>query len=166
MAQNNRSKYRQRLDHLFSVMPQSNTTDPGSELELLSNWAKYLCVLTSGYLEQSIKEIVLDYASIKSQQEVIRYIDKSWPNSRNMRWDVIVSTLDKLDSTWSKEMNEWFEDENARKSHVNSIVIWRNDIAHGKDANTSGVTISSVKDRYKTIKDVVSKVETIIGTGQ
>jgi len=163
MKQSSRSKFRQRLDHLFG-MPLSNPNAPIATLTSLeSNWAKYLCVLASGYLEQSIKEILIDYATRSAQPQIVRYIDKSWSNSKNMKWNIIVKVLDQCSVDWGKNMKIWFDADESRKSHINSLVSWRNDIAHGNDANTTGVTMYSVGEGWKTAKKTIQKVEEIVG---
>jgi len=164
MSQTSRSKYRQRLDGMFKTIPESMHENDVATSYLQSVWAKYLCVLSSGYLEQSMREIVTEYCNARSADlNVSRYVDKTWPESRNMKWGNIKTILENLNGDWGIEIEEWFQEQQNRKSDVNDIIAWRNDIAHGKDANTTGVTVTSVRDKYKTLKETIDKIETIVG---
>ena len=49
--------FEHRLDSLFERI-----IDLGDDLEMQANWAKYLCVLVSGYLEVSVKSVFREYA--------------------------------------------------------------------------------------------------------
>jgi hypothetical protein len=140
---NSHEKYKQRITSLC------NSYDK----------AKYLAVLISGYLEQAIKELLLHYTSQGSRSQISRYIEKTWPISRNMKTENIKVILNQFDSNWGDEFQVRFGDNEVKKGHINSIVEWRNSIAHGQEANTHGVTIVSVRNAFQTVGDLVSFIE-------
>ena len=72
-----RVTYRARLVELAGREPE--------QPEDQSDWAKYLTVLISGYLEQSIKEILFEFAASHNAVHLSRYIEETWPESRNMK---------------------------------------------------------------------------------
>ena len=45
--------------------------------ELLSDFARYLCVLVSGFLEQAVIELAMGHVRLQSSQGVQRYVDRS-----------------------------------------------------------------------------------------
>lgn len=67
-------KFKQRIDNLFSI----SRSIPDDEIK--SAVSRHLCILTSGYLELSLKEIILEYAENKSAPIVQNYIEKTIKN--------------------------------------------------------------------------------------
>lgn len=167
-------KYKSRITHLFKLYADNTNTETQAED------AKYLAVLVSGYLEQAIKEILLEYASSLSATSVAKYIKDSWPTSKNMNTSNIESILKQFNEDWAKEFSDWLATCNEpysngegtvsrrrpkkidRKGDINSIVKWRNHIAHGQEAKTTNVTLVSVKDKFSTVRDLVSLVEGMV----
>ncbi|EIO4088458.1 hypothetical protein CGI03_17805 [Vibrio parahaemolyticus] len=148
-------KYKSRISYLFKLFNEDEYSSP----ETQANNAKYLAVLVSGYLEQSIKELLLHYAFQGSRPQVARYVEETWPISRNMNVDNIKTILHQFNSVWSDEFSRWLEEDVSRKSHINSIVRWRNSIAHGQESNTTGVTLVSVSTAFSTVSNLVSFIE-------
>ncbi|MEI6896593.1 MAG: HEPN domain-containing protein [Psychromonas sp.] len=159
-------KYKSRIIHLFKLYAEDINT------ETQADNAKYLAVLVSGYLEQAIKEILLQYASSISAKPISKYIKETWPTSKNMTATNIESILEQFNEGWSKEFSDWLKvtkkregrgnRKEDRKGDINSIVKWRNYIAHGQESKTTGVTLVSVKEKFITIKDLVSLIETMV----
>jgi len=159
-------KYKSKISYLFELYADDNNT------ETQADNAKYIAVLVSGYLEQAIKEILLQYVTSISDNSVSKYIEDSWPISRNMTTNNIQNILSQFNENWAKEFSDWLkviknrdgkvnviED---RKGDINSIVKWRNYIAHGQESNTTGVTLKSVQEKFNTIKDLVLLIETMV----
>jgi hypothetical protein len=124
--------------------------------------AKYLAVLVSGYLEQAVKELLLHYTNQGTRSQISKYVEKTWPISRNMKVNSIETILNQFDSKWGDEFQAWLSEDDERKQHINSIVEWRNSIAHGQEANTRGVTLVTVNRAFSTIGGLVSLIETMV----
>lgn len=129
------------------------------DLEKQSHWAKYISVLTSGYLEQSIKEVLLDHSSRTASPRVARYIEQSWSRSQNMNTETICNLLNKFDGNWRSSFEDWLVADDNRKGWINAVVDSRNKIAHGEESNTTGVTIHSVSERFRCACGLVDLVE-------
>lgn len=158
-----RISYRSKLNNLFKSEITASTEGQIAEITIQSNWAKYLCILTSGYLEQSVKEIIFEYISKHSKsEELIKYAENSWQKSRNFSYDKLLHTMGLFNNEWEANLALWFELDDKRKSDINSLVKWRNDIAHGNEANTTGITINSAKSKYDTVVSLVDKIESIV----
>lgn len=151
-------KYKSRITELLKSIDKDS--DPQSQ----AHSAKYLAVLVSGYLEQAIKELLQHYASQGSSPQILRYIEETWPTSRNMSTGNIEIILHQFNKTWSEEFMTWLGQHETRKNHINSIVSWRNSIAHGQESNTTGVTLVSVGAAFSSIKDLVSFIESMVST--
>lgn len=149
-------KYKNRINNLF------NTYDKVDDPEDQAHNAKYLAVLVSGYLEQAVKELLLHYTYQGTRSQIAKYVEKTWPISRNMKVENIEIILNQFDPKWSDEFKDWIKDDEMRKNHINSIVKWRNSIAHGQESNTTGVTLVSVRNAFSTVGDLVSLIDSMV----
>lgn len=149
-----RHTYKARLEKLAQKTPD--------EPEDQADWAKYLSVLVSGYLEQALKEILLEFAGRHEANRLQQYIAGTWPESRNMKTANIKEILNHFDQGWAARFDEWIVTGDQYKSEINSLIASRNDIAHGKEANTTNVTLRSTRNRLRIALELVEFLETLI----
>ena len=161
-AQPNHTRYRKRLANMLASPPVFGG-EASSSIEGQAQWAKYVCVLVSGFIEQAMKEILLSYSSRKSAPAVHRYIEKTWPSSKNMNVGAIAEILGKFDQAWEDSFLAWLDSSLERKATINNIISWRNNIAHGNESNTTGVTMNSVKNGFSCACKLVEFVEDLVG---
>jgi hypothetical protein len=57
---NGRAEVERLRQHLDATFKRIGSVD--SDLELLSDFARYLCVLVSGYIERAVAELLLEHA--------------------------------------------------------------------------------------------------------
>lgn len=151
-----RHTYRARL----SALAEKTPAEPDEQ----ADWAKYLSVLVSGYLEQALKEILLEYAGKQNAARLQNYITGTWPESRNMRPSNIKEILNHFDQSWASKFEEWIATGDQYKSEIASLITSRNDIAHGKEANTTNVTLRSTRNRLRIALELVEFLEILILT--
>ena len=65
------SKLKQRLDATFD-----RVKGVGQDTELQSDFARYLCVLVSGYIEKAVVELVLEHTRRKGQPTLQRFVEQ------------------------------------------------------------------------------------------
>ena len=128
--------------------------------EMLAHFAKYLSVLISGYIEQSLKDIFFEYAKSKSAPEIISYIEKTWPISRNMKTENIKQILGQFNRTWELEFTEWLDE--PKSASINNLIGWRNSIAHGQEQKANAVTLPTIKENFITAKELVCWCEELV----
>ena len=87
---------RTRLQQLFKALDCA-----GVGTELTSHYARYLCMLVSGYAEQSVKELVRQYCRKRSSEAIQKYVgsqlkrmnsidkEKITPAARIIRSDLV-----------------------------------------------------------------------------
>jgi len=145
--------YKNHLDSLFEDVKK--ISDPKME----SEWAKYLCILVCGYLEQSISAIFCNYAQKKSCPNIANFIERQLEKARNPKMQQVIDLITKFNDKWGKEITEKTIDK--YKDVVDGVVTNRNKIAHGIDVN---ISYSQIKNYYndilitiKIIDDVVNK---------
>jgi hypothetical protein len=139
---------RQRLDATFQ-----RAIKVGADAELLSDFAKYLCVLVSGFLEQAIIELLLEHVRNQSQPSVLRHVNGRLRQFTTANAQRIQDILGSFDPDWRQDLGGYLVDE--RKAAVDSVVNLRHTIAHGQYV---GVTLAGVKAYYAQVKDVVDHI--------
>lgn len=149
-----RHTYRARLENLAKKEP--------AEPDEQADWAKYLSVLVSGYLEQALKEILLEFADRHDASRLQNYIEATWPESRNMKVSNIKEILGHFDQVWVGKFDSWINCGDQYKSEINSLIASRNDIAHGKEANTTNVTLRSTRNRLRIALELVDFLEGLV----
>lgn len=139
------SRLRRRLDATFSRVPSSST-----DLEVQADYAKYLCVLVSGFFENALVALVLHYTERRSAPEIAAFVERQLDRWTNPNSEKIATLFGSFNPDWRLAVERYLVDE--RKDSVNSLVALRHKIAHGESVGTS---LSQVKAHYKVILEVV-----------
>ena len=142
------SRLKQRLDATFSRVAKIN-----GDLELQSDFARYLCVLVSGYLETAVKELVLEHARRVGGPSLQRFVEQRTRRFTNANAQRLQDLLGSFDSDWRIALESLLVDE--FKDAVDSIVDLKNKIAHG---GSVGVTYQRVSDYYACVQKVVEQI--------
>src|SRR5690349_2243838 len=138
-------RLRKRLDATFARCPTSV-----NDLEVQADYAKYLCVLVSGFFECAIVTLILHYVEHRSAPEVLSFVERQLDHWTNPTTEKITSLFGALSPNWRISLEGYFVDQ--RKDSVNSLVALRHKIAHGESVGTS---MSQVKAHYTVITEVV-----------
>jgi hypothetical protein len=141
-------RHRQKLDATFE-----RALSIRDDTELLSDFARLLCVLVAGFLEQAVIEFVVEYARAHSDLSVQRYVEYRVRQFTNANTQRIIELLGAFDSAWRTHLESYFIDEH--KDAVNSVVDLRHAIAHGQFV---GITMVRIKDYYGHVKHVVDHI--------
>lgn len=142
-------RHQQRLESLYSKVSNLN-----EDLEIQAHWARYLCILTSGFLEAAIRETYCEYARGKSAPNIANFVDNRLKTFQNPKMDKILSLARTFSLEWEEELKAKCEGE--PKDAVDSIVANRNRIAHGEDV---GVTFTRIKTYYNSSLKVLDLIE-------
>ncbi len=140
-----------RLQALF----KKTALATGGDLEVQSHWAKYLCVLSAGFLENALSEVYSRYCTCCSNANVARFASKVLDRVQNPKTAKFFEITEAFDPQWRTQL-EAFVDDNGRKDAINSIMSNRHLIAHGK---TSTISLVRVKDYLKKSVEVVNFLE-------
>jgi hypothetical protein len=156
MSQNDLASKRRRLNYYFDKVEEYNSNDENSNDDEISSFlAQYLCVLCSGFLEDSIRIIYGNFAEEHgSHQHVTAYVKKQLKFFQNAKYDDIL----KLTYIFSHEWGENFENfvDEEMKTSINTIVNNKNQLAHGQ---SSGVTYSQMKKYFNNLLKVLDFLE-------
>ena len=141
---------KERLDRLFEKVNAYNEDE-----ELKAHLVQYLCVQVSGFIETSVRAILIDYAGRKgSDQYVSNFVENQLQRSiQNPNVDTILQLIRSFNANWEVCLRAQVTEE--MKSSIGSIRSNRNQIAHGVS-----VTISYAPTR-RYYQDTVAVIELI-----
>jgi hypothetical protein len=145
---------RRRLEAAFSKV-ESLKGFAGAE-ELQSHFARHLCVLVSGFVEQSIAEMVVVYSDGKSPKPLRAYVDTTVRRLTNVDRDRLCRFVSSFDKSWGHRIEAFTSDQ--RQSALNAVIGLRNQIAHGGPAT---VSLRQIAEYWQTVQEVVDEVERI-----
>jgi hypothetical protein len=143
-------------DALDATFARASKIDPG-EIELRADFARHLCVLVSGFIDQTIKNYTLEYVRKRSSETVTNHVSRSIVNLTNLKAEKLVSHLLSFDANWKPALDTLVADE--RKAAVDSVVALRHGIAHGKPGD---VTIARMNGYYGEVGKVMGGVRALM----
>ena len=117
-----------------------------------SDFARYLCVLVSGFVEKAVVALLMGYVRTHCEPKLHKFVDTEIKRrSMNPSSSKLLDLLGGLDSEWREALDKILVDE--KKSAINSVVSLRNQIAHGEHCPT--LTYSRIRDYYRHSKRIV-----------
>ncbi len=132
---------------------QESTHD---DLELQGHWGRYLCVLVSGFFENAISAVYVDFVESAASPQVTRYTINALNKISNPKASRFVATAYQFKKEWGEELDLFFEDGESRKSAIDSIMANRHNIAHGKQSN---ISVHQVREYLEKGVEVVTFLE-------
>jgi len=137
-----------RLQTIMSgTLRRAERIDP-EEIELRSDLAKYICICISGYFEQAVKELAIEWCRNQAGPTVVRYATRQLDRLQNVNGERLTKLLASFDSTWPDRLQGLAPEIDA----LNSIYSNRNQIAHGGNA---GITLVRVREYSEQVQRIV-----------
>jgi len=127
----------------------------GDDIEMLSHWAKYLCVLCAGFLENSLKEVYTTFCTQAASPAVASYANRKLRKIQNPKTPAFIGLAAEFERTWGEKLKEFVND-NGRREAIDSIMANRHRIAHG---DTSTISLVQIKEYFKKAIEVVDFIE-------
>ena len=146
------ARQRRQLDTTFL-----RAGDLQVDIELLSDFARYLCVLVSGYVEQATVELLIEYARTHSDPRIQRLVERGVRQVTNLNTQRLIDVVGTLDPVWRSELEKFIVDE--YKDALDGIVALRNSVAHGRYV---GVTLSRASEYYIRVKKIIDRVADLV----
>jgi hypothetical protein len=143
--------------HALNNLIKKTSDACDSSLELQGEWAKYLCVLSAGFLENAIKEIYLDFAKRKVNEPLAKYVSSTISPIRSPKSSRFLEIAGAFNSSWKDELENYGVLEGGLDA-IDSIMVNRHLIAHGKSKD-SKISLVALKGYLAKSADVVSFIE-------
>ncbi len=145
-------RQKQRLDELFKAA--NKLTD----VEMQSHWSRYLCVLVSGFLENSIELCLSEYTRRAANPAVSNFVSAKLRGFQNPKMGAIVELFGFFNQDWKTQIDSAAQGQLS--DSVNSIVGNRHKIAHGESVSLSMGTLTAY---YKDAAAVIELLQKICG---
>jgi len=127
----------------------------GDNIEMLSHWARYLCVLSAGFLENALQIIYSDFVNGSATESVQNYAISRLLLIHNPKTRRFIETARAFKKDWGNDL-EIFVNKEGRREAIDSIMQNRHLIAHGQ---SSAITIVRVRDYLRKAVVVVEFIE-------
>lgn len=144
---------KQRLDELFKAAAGL------PDVEMQSHWSRYLCVLVSGFLENSVELCLSEYTRRSTNANVANFVSARLRGFQNPKMSAILDLVGSFSPDWRVQMEA--ATQGQLSDSVNSIVGNRHKIAHGESVS---LTIGSLSAYYKDAVSVVELLRKTCGT--
>jgi hypothetical protein len=145
-----------QLQRLDSLIKRSETATD-QNIELQSEWSRYICVLAAGLLENSIKEIYLEFTRKNVTAPVANFVSSSISPIRSPKTQRFLIMAGAFSDVWRSEL-EHFVNEKGRGDAIDSIMANRHLIVHGQ-YQESRVSLAQVKEYLGKAIEVVAFIE-------
>ena len=141
-----------RLDETFSRAAKFS-----DEPEIEADYARYLCILVTGFLEQSVEQAILVYVDSQGNQRLSSYIAKTLIPRRSMRAERMLEIVGDFDQKWKARLA--LKLTSRHRDAIGSAYASRNKIAHGEDVD---LPYRQVSHDYVLVKEAIGFIAEII----
>jgi hypothetical protein len=149
MKNRNINAEKDRLNDLFAKIAVIQDTN------LKTHWAKYLAIQVSGFLETSLRELLVDYAKRVGHRNIASFVEHELENRTNFKMEKLAQLLGSFNRQWETEIKATTEF-SVYKEALDKIVDARNKIAHGKYVNIPFIYVNGY---YKDILKLLDLIE-------
>ena len=125
--------------------------------DVQADYARYLCVLITGYLEQTIVQIIVDYVDALGNKSLHQYVAETLRRPGNMRAKQILDLVGRFSDAWQSHLHHKLTQ--RHRDAIGSLYASRNRIAHGDDVD---LTYRQVQEYYKLILEAIRFVEEVV----
>lgn len=144
-----------QIDSLFKQV-RIFSSDPSADPEIVAMLTYYLCVKVSGFVETSIRTILMEYAEQHSSDKATKFIEKRLERFPNPSMSTIVELIKSFGDVWAKDFKNKV-DETSRTA-LENINKNRNAIAHG---GVSSITLRELENYYNEVITIIQQLEAI-----
>lgn len=143
------SSERTKIQHLYELIG-----DFDGDEEIRAHLSRYLCIISNGHIEESLRIIYGKYTESKSShQNITNYVSRDLGDFRNPNVEKILALASRFSPEWRKELELFLTDE--MKDSLNSIVNIKNALSHGRTTGISYITLKKYWDNVLNILDFI-----------
>ncbi len=145
-----------QYNRIISLISSTKNFEPDDEMR--SHLTKYICVICSGFIENSIYHVFYDIAERSTEQSVVLTYAKSQlfkiQNTNSKKIRILTKSFN---PDWHDPLRDFLQ-ENNRSTAINYILKERHNIAHGRD---STITIRKLEENLSKTIEVIQYIENI-----
>ncbi len=130
----------------------------GGDIELMGHWGRYLCVLTAGFLENSLKEVYKAFVINAASPQVAKFAIARLEGISNPKSGRFIDTAASFNQAWATELRAFLnEDGERRRNAIDSVMNNRHQIAHGGDGGQ--ISVGRIREYLPSCVEVVEFLE-------
>lgn len=149
------SELNTQYNRIQQLIIKAKEFEPDDELK--SHLTKYICVLCSGFIENSIYHTFTDIAENSSAPSVVlTYAKSQLYKIQNANSEKIRALTKSFNPDWHDLIRDYLQEDN-RGAAINYILKDRHNIAHGRD---SDITITKLESYLNKTTEVIKYIET------
>ena len=141
---------RSRIESAF--LRASQLKDLDSEVQ--ADFAKYLCILVSGYVETAVRTISIAHCRRRAQPTVYNFAAKQLEKQQNLKPEKLIQAIALFNGDWGNDLRKFMT--GSRWDALASVVSLRNALAHGQSVPT---TFAQIRSYYSEIDQIVKFLE-------
>lgn len=150
-----------QYNRILQLIVKAKEFEPDDELR--SHLTKYICVLCSGFIENSIYHTFTDIADNSCTPSVVlTYAKAQLYKIQNANSEKIRALTKSFNPVWHDLIRDYLQ-ENNRGAAINYILKDRHNIAHGRD---SDITILKLEGYLNKTTEVIKYIETEFNPAQ
>lgn len=123
----------------------------GEDIELMSHWARYLCIVCAGFLESALIGVYAEYCRTTANEHVANFATRALKQYSNPQTGRFLEVAGNFRTDWRAEL-EKFVGVDGRKEAIDSIMANRHLIAHGRSCE---ITVARLREYFVKAVDVV-----------
>lgn len=151
----NNVELNKQYNRITTLIVKAKQFEPDDELR--SHLTKYICILCSGFIENSVYHAFSDIADKSCPPScVLTYTKAQLYKIQNANSEKIRELTKSFNPDWHDGIRDFLQEEN-RGSAINYILKDRHNIAHGRD---SEITIGQLEIYLKKTIEVIKYIET------
>jgi hypothetical protein len=143
------ARLRQRLNNAFDRFPLV-----GDDTQVKADFARYLCILLSGFLEQAIVALATEHSRVRSARTVLSYASSQLDRFQNPKTERILTLVGQFDLDWRHRSEAFIIDD--LKDAVDSVRSLRNQIAHGENVGVTYAQVDQYRQRVEKVVDFIA----------
>jgi hypothetical protein len=147
------SRQLQQLDTLFKGTRKA--TD--DSIELQSHWARYLCVLAAGLLENALVELYSKYAASQASESVTNFVVSRLERIQNPKTERFLEIAGTFKRQWRDDLEQYVNEEGRREA-IDSIMANRHQVAHGNHKQFN-LSVVRLEEYVRKASDVLEFIE-------
>jgi hypothetical protein len=128
------------------------------DLALQSHWASYSSIVISGYLENCLRAIFIEFASKHCNPKTARYAESAISRFQNPDTEKISKLVREFSQDWFDSLERFWS--GRVKDHVASVVNLRHNVAHGRSSGTP--SIGRLRQYFESVLELVEFIHAIV----
>ena len=147
-----RSKDRPSSTRIDDVFERAVGFD--DEPDIQADYVRYLCVLVTGFLEQAVVRVILNYVDALGDPSLSRYVAETLRRPGSMQVEQILRLVGRFNEDWRTELGEKLT--TRHREAIGSVYASRNKIAHGEDVD---LAYRQIRGDYDLVREAIDFLE-------